>query len=50
VENGLGAADAVEAGGTINDDYRTAYLSQHISAITDAIGDGVELIADTDMS
>lgn len=44
VENGLGAKDTVEADGTINDDYRIAYLKQHIEEMKKAIDiDGVEL-------
>ena len=43
VENGLGAADTVEADGTINDDYRINYLKAHIEEMREAIADGVEL-------
>ena len=48
VENGLGARDAVEADGSINDDYRIDYLRRHIAAMRDAIDeDGVEMLGYT---
>ncbi|MFC0271723.1 glycoside hydrolase family 1 protein [Metabacillus herbersteinensis] len=48
VENGLGAYDKVEEDGSINDDYRIKYLSEHIAAMRDAINeDGVEMIGYT---
>ena len=37
VENGLGAYDEVLPDGTIEDDYRIAYLREHIEAMRDAI-------------
>ena len=37
VENGMGAVDTVEPDGTIKDDYRIDYLSQHIQAVMDAV-------------
>jgi 6-phospho-beta-glucosidase len=44
VENGLGAADTLEAGGIVHDPYRIDYLRQHIQAMKDAIEtDGVDL-------
>ncbi len=43
VENGLGAKDVIEEDGSINDDYRIAYLREHIKAMDEAIEDGVEL-------
>ena len=46
VENGLGDKDVFE-NGTVQDDYRIDYLRQHIDAMEDAIGDGVELIGYT---
>ena len=47
VENGLGAVDEV-VDGKIDDDYRIAYLREHIEAMRDAIvKDGVDLIAYT---
>ncbi|WP_125702298.1 glycoside hydrolase family 1 protein [Lacticaseibacillus daqingensis] len=47
VENGLGAVDTLTAAGTIEDDYRIAYLREHIQAMSDAIADGVNLIGYT---
>ncbi len=47
VENGLGAADHVEADGSINDPYRIQYLKEHIIEMREAIEDGVELLAFT---
>ena len=44
-ENGLGAVDAVEKDGTINDDYRIDYLRAHISEMKKAIAlDGVRVL------
>lgn len=45
-ENGLGARDKVEDG-QIHDDYRIAYLKEHIEAMRDAIAEGVDLIGYT---
>lgn len=47
VENGLGATDKVEDDGSINDDYRIAYMQSHIAASADAIADGVDLMGYT---
>ena len=47
VENGLGAHDNIEADGSINDEYRIAYLKEHIKTMHDAIEDGVELLGYT---
>ncbi|MBO0458141.1 family 1 glycosylhydrolase [Enterococcus hulanensis] len=48
VENGFGAADHVEADGSIHDDYRIKYLQEHIQAMKDAVDiDGVNLIGYT---
>ncbi len=47
VENGLGAVDIPEEDGTINDDYRIEYLSEHVKAMKEAIEDGVDLIGYT---
>lgn len=42
-ENGLGAVDKFE-NGTVNDDYRIAYLKKHIEKMAEAIQQGVEFI------
>ncbi|WP_349669077.1 6-phospho-beta-glucosidase [Lacrimispora sp.] len=48
VENGLGAADVVNEGGTIDDQYRIDYLREHMKAILDAIEeDGVDCLGYT---
>ncbi|WP_310597365.1 6-phospho-beta-glucosidase [Aeromonas aquatica] len=47
VENGLGAMDEINADGEIEDDYRIDYLRAHISAMGDAIDDGVPLLGYT---
>lgn len=51
VENGLGAADEVEADGSIQDDYRIDYLRRHIIEMKKAIVlDGVEVLGYTTWS
>lgn len=47
VENGLGAVDEVTAEGTIEDDYRIAYMDAHIRAMKEAVEDGVDLLGYT---
>lgn len=48
VENGLGAKDIPNADGSIDDDYRIAYLREHIKAMKDAVEiDGVDLFGYT---
>ena len=48
VENGFGAIDTVNEDGTIDDDYRIAYLKAHIEEMKKAvIDDGVELMGYT---
>ena len=48
VENGLGAYDTPDANGYVEDDYRIAYLREHIKAMKDAIElDGVDLLGYT---
>lgn len=48
VENGFGAADVKEADGSVNDDYRIAYLKSHIEEMKKAVAiDGVELLGYT---
>ena len=46
VENGLGAVDVLE-NGKVHDQYRIEYLREHVKAMSDAIEDGVELLAYT---
>lgn len=48
VENGLGAVDTLKEDGTVDDDYRIAYLEAHIKNMIDAVElDGVELLGYT---
>ncbi len=47
VENGLGAADKPDDKHFVCDDYRINYLRQHITAMADAIQDGVDLMGYT---
>ena len=48
VENGLGARDVLEEDGSIHDDYRIAYLKNHIEEMKKAIEqDGVDVIGYT---
>jgi len=48
VENGLGAVDNVESDGSIQDDYRIAYLRDHLKAMMEAmLVDGVDCIGYT---
>ncbi|MCR5005687.1 MAG: family 1 glycosylhydrolase [Clostridiales bacterium] len=47
VENGLGARDVLEADGTVHDDYRIQYLRDHISAMKEAVEEGVEMLGYT---
>jgi len=48
VENGLGAVDIPDENGYVEDDYRIAYLRDHIKAMIDAVNlDGVELMGYT---
>ncbi len=42
-ENGLGAFDRLEADNKVHDDYRIAYLREHIAQLQLALTDGVEL-------
>lgn len=45
VENGLGAVDRIEDDGSIQDDYRIAYLEAHLREMRKAVTeDGVDLI------
>ncbi|MDD9195392.1 glycoside hydrolase family 1 protein [Aliivibrio sp. S3MY1] len=47
VENGLGAKDVVTEENTIEDDYRIAYLNDHLVQAREAVLDGVELMGFT---
>lgn len=48
VENGLGAVDEPDENGYVEDDYRIAYLREHIKAMKAAIEeDGVDLLGYT---
>ena len=51
VENGLGAVDELvddgKGGKTVEDDYRIAYLRDHIRAMEEAVEDGVDLMGYT---
>lgn len=48
VENGLGAVDVPDENGYVEDDYRIAYLREHIKAMKDAVElDGVDLLGYT---
>ncbi|PAW09004.1 6-phospho-beta-glucosidase [Vibrio sp. V1B] len=47
VENGLGARDELDENGEIQDDYRIAYLNDHLVQAHEAILDGVELMGFT---
>ncbi len=47
VENGLGARDEFDENGEIKDDYRIAYLNDHLVQAHEAILDGVELMGFT---
>lgn len=48
VENGLGAVDIPDENGFIEDDYRIAYLREHVKSLIDAVNvDGVEVMGYT---
>lgn len=48
VENGLGAYDTPDESGYVEDDYRIAYLREHLKAMIDAVEiDGVDLLGYT---
>lgn len=51
VENGLGAVDQLETGAdglpTVYDDYRIAYMKDHLLQLEEAIKDGVEVMGYT---
>ena len=47
MENGLGTADVLTEDKQIHDDYRIAFMREHIKAMRDATEDGVEILAYT---
>ncbi|KJY81874.1 6-phospho-beta-glucosidase [Vibrio galatheae] len=47
VENGLGARDEIDENGEIIDDYRIAYLNDHLVQAREAVLDGVDLMGFT---
>ena len=50
VENGLGAKDALvdgPDGPTVEDDYRIAYMNDHLVQVAEAIADGVQVLGYT---
>lgn len=51
MENGLGAVDELVEGKdgklTVEDDYRIAYLKEHLLQVEEAIEDGVEIMGYT---
>ena len=51
VENGLGAKDVLvddgQGGKTVNDDYRIAYLNDHLVQVEEALDDGVPVLGYT---
>ena len=47
VENGLGAQDVVEDDGSVHDTYRIDYLRRHLTAMREAVADGVDLMGYT---
>ncbi|MEF2074657.1 glycoside hydrolase family 1 protein [Consotaella aegiceratis] len=47
VENGFGAVDELKPDGSIDDDYRIAYLDAHVRALAEAIADGCEIMGYT---
>ena len=47
VENGLGARDVLEEDGTVHDEYRIDYMRDHLTAVREAVLDGVDLLGYT---
>ncbi|ECP1817969.1 TPA: glycoside hydrolase family 1 protein [Escherichia coli] len=47
VENGLGAKDTLKDDFTVDDDYRIAYLNNHLYQVYEAIEDGVDVMGYT---
>lgn len=46
-ENGLGAYDRTDSNDEIHDDYRIAYLREHIAQLKEAVKDGVDVLGYT---
>ncbi|SHL26238.1 6-phospho-beta-glucosidase [Anaerocolumna jejuensis DSM 15929] len=46
-ENGIGARDVLEEDGSIHDDYRIAYMREHVKQMKEAVSDGVDLLGYT---
>lgn len=44
VENGLGAKDIISDDNKIHDDYRIEYLREHLTALKEALKDGVDIM------
>ncbi|MCG5050603.1 family 1 glycosylhydrolase, partial [Pectobacterium brasiliense] len=47
VENGLGARDILKDDFTVDDNYRIAYLNNHLYQVREAIEDGVDVMGYT---
>ncbi|WP_163314451.1 family 1 glycosylhydrolase, partial [Enterobacter hormaechei] len=47
VENGLGARDILQDDFTVDDNYRIAYLNNHLYQVREAIEDGVDVMGYT---
>jgi 6-phospho-beta-glucosidase len=47
VENGLGARDTLTEDGRVHDEYRIAYTRDHLTAVREAVLDGVHMIGYT---
>ncbi|WP_024288421.1 glycoside hydrolase family 1 protein [Cellulomonas sp. KRMCY2] len=43
-ENGFGCRDVLADDGTVDDQYRIAYMRDHLRAVADALADGVDVI------
>lgn len=47
VENGMGAADTLNEDGTVHDDYRIKYFTEHLKEMKKAVDSGVDLMGYT---
>ncbi len=47
VENGIGVTETINEDKTVHDDYRIAYLNEHLKAVRDAIHDGADVLGYT---